>query len=160
MPILLAQRRFPGQAISNAKILIYFSYKYTEAVLSNTALGNCYGLKLPKMLIAVSEKKYSVIYYNFRHTSIPYCDLLLGNRIPLGVYCAIKFQLPIIHAPTALQTVAASITPSYYASIARNVVPRRCIASMNSDAQQRKNSFPPRQTPINHLMGRLHGYEE
>jgi len=57
VPILLAQRRFPGLAISNAKILIYFSYKYTEAVLSNTALGNCYGLKLPKMLITVSEKK-------------------------------------------------------------------------------------------------------
>jgi len=46
VPIQLAQCRFPGLAIFNAKI------KYTEAIF-RTALGNCYGLKLPKMLIAV-----------------------------------------------------------------------------------------------------------
>ena len=46
VPIQLAQCRFPGLAISNAKILIYFfPRKYTEAILSNS-LVNCYGLKV------------------------------------------------------------------------------------------------------------------
>jgi len=35
VPIQLAQCWFPGLAISNAKIHIYFSNKYTEAILSN-----------------------------------------------------------------------------------------------------------------------------
>jgi len=35
-PIQLAQCRFPGLAISSAKILIYFQIIYTEAILSNS----------------------------------------------------------------------------------------------------------------------------
>jgi len=37
-----------------------------------TALGNCYGLKLPKGADCGLRKKNSVIYYNFRYTFVPY----------------------------------------------------------------------------------------
>jgi len=44
-PIQQAQCRFPGLAVSNAKLLIYiFQIKYTQAILSNNT---------PNMLIAV-----------------------------------------------------------------------------------------------------------
>ena len=42
VPIQLAQCRFPVLAISN------IFQKYTEAILSKSALGNCYGLKIRK----------------------------------------------------------------------------------------------------------------
>jgi len=35
-----------------------------------TALGNCYGLKLPKCWLQFKKNKF--IYYNFRHTCVPY----------------------------------------------------------------------------------------
>jgi len=39
---------FPGLAISSAKIYLYF-FKYNiRKQFYQTALGNCYGLKLPK----------------------------------------------------------------------------------------------------------------
>jgi len=38
-PIQLAQCRFPGMAISNAKILIYFSYRIYDSNFYRTALG-------------------------------------------------------------------------------------------------------------------------
>jgi len=42
--------------------------KYAEAILSNI-LGNCYGLKLAKVMTAV--KKINLLrYYNFRHTFV------------------------------------------------------------------------------------------
>jgi len=47
-PIQLAQCRFPGLAISNSKILIYCSNKNIRKQFYQTALGKCYGLKLPK----------------------------------------------------------------------------------------------------------------
>ena len=47
VPIQLAQCRFPGLAISDAKILTYFSNKNIRKQFCQTALGNCYGLKLP-----------------------------------------------------------------------------------------------------------------
>ena len=47
-----------------------FQIKYAN--FHQTALGDCHGLKLPKMLIAVL-KNYCVIYYNFRHNFVP-CD--------------------------------------------------------------------------------------
>jgi len=53
---------------------IYF-FKYTEAILSNssTALGNCYGLKLPKCWLEYKKNKIIVLYIvNFRHTFVPY----------------------------------------------------------------------------------------
>jgi len=51
--IQLAQCWFTGLAISTAKILMHFSNKYIRKQFYQTALGNCYGLKLPKMLVAV-----------------------------------------------------------------------------------------------------------
>ena len=36
-----------------------------------TALGNCRGLKVPKCWLQF-KKMYCVIYYNFRHTFVPY----------------------------------------------------------------------------------------
>ena len=42
------------------------SIEYLRNQFYQTALGNCYGVKLPKMRIAVSH------YYNFRHTFVPY----------------------------------------------------------------------------------------
>ena len=67
VPIQLAQCWFPGLAISNAKLLIYFSkIKYTEAILSNSTRKQLW-LEVTEMLIAV-KKLYCVIYYNFRRT--------------------------------------------------------------------------------------------
>jgi len=54
VPIQLAQFWFTGLAISNAKILKYFRTKYTEQFYQ-TALGNCYGLKLPKSSLQVKN---------------------------------------------------------------------------------------------------------
>ena len=70
-PIQPAHCRFPGQAFSNAEILAYFSYKiygsnfikqHSETVMvSNYQNANCR-----------FKKKIVVIYYNFRHTFVPY----------------------------------------------------------------------------------------
>ena len=49
-PIQLAQCWFPGLAISNAKILIFFQIKYTEAVLSNSTRKLLW-FEITKMLI-------------------------------------------------------------------------------------------------------------
>jgi len=46
--IQLAQCRFPGLAISNSKILVYFFQKNVRKQFYQTALGNCYGLNLAK----------------------------------------------------------------------------------------------------------------
>jgi len=52
-PIQLARCRFPGLAIFNAKILIYFfQIKYAEAILSNSARKLLW-FEITKMLIAV-----------------------------------------------------------------------------------------------------------
>jgi len=48
VPIQLAQCRFPRLAISNAEISIYFFQQNTQKQFNQTALGNCYGFKLPK----------------------------------------------------------------------------------------------------------------
>ena len=71
-PIQLAQCRFPGLAISNAKILIYVSDKIHGSNFCQTPLGNCYGLKLPKCWLQFKTKFHCVIYYNFRHTFVPH----------------------------------------------------------------------------------------
>ena len=73
MPIQLAQCRFRGLAISNAEISLYFS---NEIIMRKrfyqTALGNGYGLKLPKCQLQFArEKNYRVTYYNFRHIFVP-----------------------------------------------------------------------------------------
>ena len=62
--------RFQGLAISNAKILIYFSNIRKQ--FYQTAVGNCYGLKLPNADCSLRKKIYCVIYCNFWHTFVPY----------------------------------------------------------------------------------------
>jgi len=44
--------------------------KYTEAILSNSTRKLLW-FEITKMLIAVKEK-ICIIYYNFRHTFVPY----------------------------------------------------------------------------------------
>ena len=52
-----------------------FEIKYAEAILSNSPRKLLW-FETTKMLIAVQEKKtYCVIYYNFRHSLIPYARL-------------------------------------------------------------------------------------
>jgi len=72
-PIQLAQCRSLGLAISNAKILVYFSNKIHGSNLSNST-RKLLQFEITEMLIAVLEKKFTVIYYNFRHTFVPYAD--------------------------------------------------------------------------------------
>jgi len=51
------QCRFPGLAISNARVLIYFfQIKIIRKQLYQTAPGNCYGLKLPKYWLRFKNK--------------------------------------------------------------------------------------------------------
>jgi len=71
VPIQLAQCRFPGLAISNAKIFYY--------IFSNKISGSNFikrhsktGLKLPKCWLQFEKKIDRVIYYNFRHTVVSY----------------------------------------------------------------------------------------
>jgi len=52
VPIQLARCRFPGLAIYNAKMLMYFQIKYTEAISSNR-IRKLLWCEITKMLIAV-----------------------------------------------------------------------------------------------------------
>jgi len=52
VPIQVAQCRFPRQGMFNAKMLIYFQIKYTEAILSNNT-RKLLLFEITKMLIAV-----------------------------------------------------------------------------------------------------------
>jgi len=82
VPIQLAQCRFPGKAISNAKILIYFSNKiygrsffikqHSETVMVwNYQNADC----------SLRKEFYCIIYYNFRHTFVPYSgDNMTASR--------------------------------------------------------------------------------
>jgi len=60
-PIKLAQCRFPGLAISDAKMLIYFQIKYTEAILSKNTRKLLW-FEITKMLIAVYEKNIKILF--------------------------------------------------------------------------------------------------
>jgi len=51
--------------------VIFFPIKRTEAIFFQTALGNCYGVEITKMLSAVFKINL-LCYYNFRHTFVPY----------------------------------------------------------------------------------------
>jgi len=62
--------RFQGLAIFNAKILIYFSNIRKQ--FYQTAVGNCYGLKLPNADCSLRKKIYCVICCNFWHAFVPY----------------------------------------------------------------------------------------
>jgi len=71
VPIQLAQCRFFGLAISDAKILTdFFQIKYTEAILSNSTRKLSW-LEITKMLIAVWKWIYCVIWYNCRPIFVP-----------------------------------------------------------------------------------------
>jgi len=52
-----------------------FHIKYTEAILSNST-WKLFWFEITKMLTAVLRKKITVIYYNFRHTFVPYNNKL------------------------------------------------------------------------------------
>jgi len=59
VPIQLVQCRFPGLAISNAKMYKYiFQVKYTEANSSNS-IRKLFWFEITKIMIAVEEKKLS-----------------------------------------------------------------------------------------------------
>jgi len=79
VPIQLSQCRFLGLAISKAEILIYFQIKYTEPILSNSTRKLLW-FEIAKMMVAVYEKNYCVVYYNFRHTFVA-CLALRGLTV-------------------------------------------------------------------------------
>jgi len=54
-----ARCRFPGLAVSNAKILYIYTHTYLH--IYRTALGKCYGLKLPKCWLQFKKKNHCVI---------------------------------------------------------------------------------------------------
>ena len=72
VPIQLAQCRFPGLAVSSDKILVYFSNKtYGNNFIkhhSETVMVWSY----QNTDCSLRKKIYCVIYYNFRHTFVPY----------------------------------------------------------------------------------------
>ena len=70
MPIQLAQCWFRALAIYNANIS-KIKYRATEAILSN-GTRKLLWFEISKMLTAVFNNKFVVIYYNFRHTFVPY----------------------------------------------------------------------------------------
>ena len=74
VPIQLAQCSFPGLAISDAKIEIYFSNKIHGSNFSDST-GKLLWFEMTKMLIAVKKRNLSC-YCNFWHTFIPYEVLL------------------------------------------------------------------------------------
>jgi len=65
VPIQLAHCRFPGLAISNAKILINLSKKYTDPILSNSS-RKVLCFEIAEMLIGVNKNIESIfiIIYN------------------------------------------------------------------------------------------------
>jgi len=92
-PIQLAQCRFPALAISNAKILIHFQIKHTEAILSNNT-PKLVWFEITKMLIAVYEKNivsfiiiFDALSFSisahvlFRIFSIPQSDEINAHKL-------------------------------------------------------------------------------
>jgi len=89
VPIQLAQCRFPGLAISNAKIRIYFfQIKYTEGILSNSTRKLLW-FEITKMLIAVLN--YCAIYYNFLHTFVRCVDFCC-YVLPMGMGSRVQYS--------------------------------------------------------------------
>ena len=85
MPIQSAQCWFPGLAISNAKIPIFFSNKIYGSILSNST-RKLLRFEITKMLIAVEKSKiYYLIYYNFRYTFVP-CRIVTLPREIFGFF--------------------------------------------------------------------------
>ena len=79
VPIQLAQCRFPGLAVSNAEILVYFWKNYTDAILSNsTRKMLCF--EITKVLKCSLRKKTIVSFItifgalSFPVSSQEFCD--------------------------------------------------------------------------------------
>jgi len=70
LPIQLTQCRFPGLAISNAKILIYFSNKIHRSNFIKQHSETVMVWNYRKCWLQF-KKKYCVIYYNFWYTFVP-----------------------------------------------------------------------------------------
>jgi len=68
VPIQLSQCWFP---VSKAKILNKLIKWNTRKQFYQTAVGNCYGLKLQKCWLQFKKNKFLVSYCNFTHTLVP-----------------------------------------------------------------------------------------
>jgi len=89
VPIQLAQFWFPGLAIYNAKIKIYFSQiKHTEAVLSNSTRELLW-FEITRMSIALKKNKFIVLFniiFGALSFAIGVClHCLFGNPVLLSV---------------------------------------------------------------------------
>jgi len=51
-----------------------------KTILSNSTRKLLW-FEISKLLIALSEKKYCVVCYNFRHTFVPYCSTWITKAI-------------------------------------------------------------------------------
>jgi len=71
-PIQLAQCRFPGMAIFNDKILIYFSNKIYGSNVIKDHLETVMVWNYQNADCNLRQKNYCVTCYNFRHTFVPY----------------------------------------------------------------------------------------
>ena len=49
-----------------------FQIKYAEAIFFSNSTRKLLWFEITKMLIAFKKNKFIVIYYNFRHTFVPY----------------------------------------------------------------------------------------
>jgi len=91
VPLQLAQCRFPGLAICNAKL--FFKWNIRKQ-FCQTALGNCYGLKLPKCWLQFKNKKLSCHLLQF---SAHFCSLALSGRYRASTFvtvqCVARFHL-------------------------------------------------------------------
>ena len=82
--IQLAECWFPGLAISNAKIWIYFSNKkFTEAILSDSNQKLLW-FEISKMLIAVLKDKFIVLSIIIFGTLVPVKSIAGGKDISFG----------------------------------------------------------------------------
>jgi len=89
-PIQLAQCRFPGLAISSAKILIYFQIIYTEAILSNsTRKLYDYGLSLFGTAHRLRKKIIVSFVIIFGTLSFP-MGAIEPSPVLFTVYCVSK----------------------------------------------------------------------
>ena len=75
--------RFSGLAISNAKILLYFSNKIYGSNFIKQHLETVMLWNYQNADSNLRKKFYRVIQYNFRHTFVPYKIMKLNTTQPL-----------------------------------------------------------------------------
>jgi len=78
--IQLAQCRFPRLAISNSEILVYCSNKMYRSNFIKQHSETVVVWNYQNADCSLRKKCYCVIYYNFRHTFIPYFMASSHNR--------------------------------------------------------------------------------